>query len=145
MKVFTSVFSLGLFFSSSLFASWVVPTADLACTKDINPWGLPSLCFCPEASKYDQRIGYCVDGERYPILVQGVLNSEQAKLQGPDSGISLETNRGSFDLVIPRHERERLKRAHGLYFEAEGEFILLPDGQGPGRLTIIVDNLAWLE
>ena len=41
------------------------------CTKDLNSWGLPSICFCQEGFKYDQRIGFCVSkNQEFPRLTK---------------------------------------------------------------------------
>ncbi len=119
----------------------MVKTEGLACTEDYNPWGHGSFCPCPESTVYNKKIGECLAGEPYPILVSGVLHSKDALTQG----VSLETQYGTFALVVKLAELEKLQRADQLYFEAEGEFVLMPIDGAPARPTIIVDSLHWLE
>lgn len=60
-------------------------------------------------------------------------------------GVSLDTQYGSIDLVLKPAELEKLQRADPLYFEAEGEFILMPTENAQARPTLIVESLNWLE
>jgi len=130
-----------LFLVSTAQAAWVVKTEGLACTEDYNPWGHGSFCPCPESTVYNKKIGECLAGAPYPILVSGVLHSKQALTKG----VSLETQYGRFELVVKLAELEKLQRADQLYFEAEGEFILMPTEGSHARPTIIVESLNWLE
>jgi len=122
-------------------AAWVVPTEGLACTEDYNPWGHGSYCPCPESTVYNKKIGECLAGAPYPILVSGVLRSKDALTQGVD----LDTAFGKFHLVVKLAELDKLQRADQLYFEADGEFVLMPSDGQTARPTIIVDSLHWLD
>jgi hypothetical protein len=119
----------------------VVQAENIACTTDINPWGESSSCTCPEATTYNEKIGQCLVGEAYPIMVSGVLHSENALTRG----VSLETDYGTFQLVVKTDELAKLQKADGLYFEATGEFILMPAIKASARPTIIVETLVYLE
>lgn len=140
MKRFLPTLSC-LLLASAAQAAWVVKTEGLACTEDYNPWGHGSYCPCPEGTVYNKKIGECLAGAPYPILVSGVLHSKNALTQG----VSLETQYGTFELVVKLAELEKLQRADLLYFEAEGEFILMPTENAHARPTIIVESLHWLE
>jgi hypothetical protein len=138
-----AVFLSSLLFAGAAEAAWVVQAPALACTDDYNPWGHSGQCRCPEATVYNQKIGECLAGAPYPILVSGVMHSKDALTKG----VSLETQFGTFHLVVKLAELEKLQKADGLYFEADGEFVLMPAaGKGEAaRPTIIVESLAWLE
>lgn len=140
MKILALVLG-SLFLGPVAQAAWVVKTEGLACTEDYNPWGHGSYCPCPEGTAYNKKIGECLAGAPYPILVSGVLHSKDAV----NKGVSLETQFGTFELIVKLAEREKLQRADGLYFEADGEFILMPTDQAQARPTIIVESLSWLE
>ncbi|MDQ3230355.1 MAG: hypothetical protein M3Q07_00930 [Pseudobdellovibrionaceae bacterium] len=129
--------------ASAAQAAWVVPNeGQVACTDDYNAWGKASSCSCPEATVYNMKIGQCLAGVPYPILVSGVLHSKNAL----KNGVSLETSYGTFQLVVKLAELEKLQRADQLYFEADGEFVLMPSaGKSAARPTILVENLSWLE
>jgi hypothetical protein len=126
-------------------AAWVVDAQALPCTQDYNPWGHGSSCACPEATQYNQKIGRCLQGEAYPILVQGVLHSDVMAIGGETTGIELETKFGRFELVVKLADIPKLQRANGLPFEVSGEFLLMPGVEMPRRLVIIVDQLNWLD
>jgi hypothetical protein len=119
----------------------VVKTEGLACTEDYNAWGHGSFCPCPESTVYNPKIGECLAGVPYPILVSGVLHSKDAKTKG----VSLDTQFGSFQLVVKLAELTKLERADQLYFEVDGEFILMPTENAAARPTIIVESIHWLE
>jgi hypothetical protein len=119
----------------------VVKTEGLACTEDYNAWGHGSYCPCPEGTAYNKKIGECLAGAPYPILVSGVLHSKNAMTRG----VRLETEYGMFELVVKLAELEKLQRADQLYFEADGEFILMPTESVHAHPTIIVESLHWLE
>jgi hypothetical protein len=135
------LFLASLFLASAAQAAWVVKTEGLACTEDYNAWGHGSYCPCPEGTVYNQKIGECLAGAPYPIMVSGVLHSKHAKTKG----VSLETQFGRFQLVVKLTELEKLERADQLYFEVEGEFILMPTENSEARPTIIVESIHWLE
>lgn len=119
----------------------MVQVETLACTNDINPWGESGSCTCPEATSYNEKIGQCLVGEPYPIMVSGVLQSKNALTRG----VSLKTDYGTFQLVVKTDDLAKLQKANGLYFEATGEFILMPAVRPSGRPTIIVESLVYLE
>jgi hypothetical protein len=131
--------------TAPLQAAWIVKTDRMVCTQDFNPWGHSSRCQCPEASVWNQKIGECLKGEKYPILVQGVIRSDVFAIGGETTGIELQTADGTFELVVKLEDQEKLQRANGLYFEVSGEFVLKRGVERPWRPTIIVDSLAWLE
>lgn len=140
MKIATSLLFAALT-STAAEAAWVVKTQGLACTEDYNEWGHGSFCPCPESTVYNKKIGECLSGAPYPIMVSGVLHSKFAFTEG----VSLHTDYGTFHLIVKLAEREKLQRADGLYFEAEGEFVLMPTEETQARPTIIVESLQWLE
>ncbi len=141
MKLINTLILASLCWASSASAALVLKTEGLACTEDYNEWGHGSFCPCPESSVYNKKVGECLVGDPWPILVQGTLLSKNAT--GPR--VALATKFGRFELLVKRSEVEKLRRAHGLSFEVSGEFILLQGKDKKDQPTIIVDTLSWLE
>lgn len=134
-----------IFASAATYGAWVVDTPALVCTLDFNEWGHGSSCGCPEATQYNQRIGLCLQGEAYPIRVQGVLHSGVTAIGGETTGFELETKFGRFELIVRLAEIAKLQKANGLTFEVSGEFFLIPGVEIHKRSVIVVDELNWLE
>lgn len=145
MKIFNAVLMTASISASTVYAAWVVDTQALACTQDYNEWGRGSSCGCPEATQYNQKIGLCLQGEAYPIRVQGVLHSDVMAIGGEAAGFELETKFGRFELIVKLAEIAKLQKANGLTFEVSGEFLLIPGVETQKRAVIIVDKLNWLE
>ncbi len=133
----TIMASLALLLSSSAaHAAWIKPTPELVCTLDVNAWGKSSSCACPEGAPYNEKIGLCLTGDKYPIMISGSIRSAEADTKG----VFIETEVETFQLIVKTTELNRLKRVNGLYFEVEGEFLL--QNRKP---VIIVDHLRWLD
>jgi hypothetical protein len=145
MNVLNAMLMTAGILASTAHGAWVVDTPALACTQDYNEWGRGSSCGCPEATQYNQKIGRCLQGEAYPIRVQGVLHSGVMAVGGETTGIELETKFGRFELIVRRAEIAKLQKANGLTFEASGEFLLIPGVEILKRAVIIVNELNWLE
>ncbi len=128
-------------------AAWIVePSHAMACTKDANPWGHSSRCACPEATQYNEKLGKCTRGEKYPILVQGTLRTGLVFIGGETTGFELQTEDGKFELVLSLADQEKLaQKGNGLPFEVSGEFVLRYGVERPLRPTIIVDTINWLD
>lgn len=141
MKFLKSLFLASLFFSSISQAAIVLKTPTMACTRDLNEWGKASQCQCPEATNYNQKIGECLVGETWPILVEGVIRSKEADTKG----VILETKFGRFPLILKGEEIEKLSRVNGLPFEVSGELVLTTDKRMTPKSIIIVDTLSWLD
>lgn len=135
MKLLKSIL-LSSLFSAPAQAAWVMPTENLACTADINPWGVSSSCACPHGLPYNEKIGQCLTGEPYPIMISGSLRSEDAL----NKGVFIDTQVGVFKIIVKTAELEKLQSANGYYFEVEGEFLLLNK-----ESVIVADRLSWLE
>ena len=145
MKVLNAILMAAGIFASASYGAWVVDTQVLACTQDFNEWGHGSRCGCPEATQYNQRIGRCLQGEAYPIRVQGVLHSGVMAIGGETTGFELETKFGRFELIVRLADVAKLQKANGLTFEVSGEFLLMPGVETHQRPVIVVDELNWLE
>ncbi|RYZ78172.1 MAG: hypothetical protein EOP04_30210, partial [Proteobacteria bacterium] len=85
-----------LFCSSIAQAAWIMPVQNLTCTTDINPWGTSSSCVCPEGTTYNDKIGQCLTGEKYPIMISGSIRSKEAE----SKGVFIDTQVGSFKLIV---------------------------------------------
>lgn len=125
-----------LFSSTVAQAAWVLPVQNLTCTGDTNVWGQNQACECPESSIYNEKLGKCLIGERYPIMISGSLRTKDAQ----DKGAFFDTQVGQFQLVVKKSELSRLETVHNRYFEVEGEFVLLDN-----KAVILVDHLRRLE
>ena len=145
MKILNAMLMTAGILASTAHGAWVVDMHALACTLDYNEWGRASSCGCPEATQYNQKIGRCLQGEGYPIRVQGVLRSDVVAIGGDTTGFELETKFGRFELIVKLAEIAKLQKANGLTFEVSGEFLLLPGVETPKRSVILVDELNWLE
>lgn len=140
MKILPAMFLVFLtsLLTSSLQAAWILPTQEkLICTTDINSYGVSSSCGCPEEGRYNDKIGRCVKGDAYPIMVSGSLRSKDAVAKNL---VYLDTQFGRFQLIVKKSELLKLQGANGLYFEVEGEFLLLDQ-----KPVILVDRLSWLD
>lgn len=135
MKFFCATIATFLW-TTAVQAAWVLPVNNLTCTTDINPWGTSSSCACPEGAPYNEKIGQCLTGEKYPIMISGSIRSADAETQG----VFIDTQVGKFKLVVKTSELQRLQRVNGLYFEVEGEFLLFQE-----KPVILVDHLRWLD
>jgi hypothetical protein len=144
MKILNAMLMTAGILASTAQGAWVVETQTLACTLDYNQWGHGSSCGCPEATQYNQKIGLCLQGEAYPIRVQGVLHSGVA-IGEESTAIELETRFGRFELIVKLSEIAKLQKANGLTFEVSGEFLLIPGVEAGKRSVIIVDEMNWLE
>ena len=145
MKILKALLATVGILASTAHGAWVVETQTLACTLDYNQWGHGSSCGCPEATQYNQKTGLCLQGEAYPIRVQGILHSSVAAIAGESTAIELETRFGRFELIVKLAEITKLQKANGLSFEVSGEFLLMPGAETHKRSVIMVDELNWLE
>ncbi len=145
MKMLNALLMTAGILASTAHGAWVVETQTLACTLDYNQWGHGSSCGCPEATQYNQKIGLCLQGEAYPIRVQGVLHSDVMAIAGETTGIELETKFGRFELMVKLPDIVKMQKGNGLTFEVSGEFLLIPGVEARRRSVIIVDELNWLE
>jgi hypothetical protein len=145
MKILCAMLVTAGISASTAYGAWVVDARALACTQDYNEWGHGSSCGCPEATQYNQKIGRCLQGEAYPIRVQGVLHSGVTATGGETTGIELETKFGRFELIAKLADIAKLQKANGLTFEVSGEFLLMPGVEARRRSVILVDELNWLE
>ena len=145
MKSLNAILMTAGIFASAAHGAWVVDKQSLPCTLDYNEWGHGSSCGCPEGAQYNQKIGLCLQGEAYPIRVQGILHSGVMAIGGEATGFELETKSGRFELIVKVAEIAKLQKANGLTFEVSGEFLLMPGVETHQRSVIIVDELNWLE
>ncbi|WP_141733307.1 hypothetical protein [Oligoflexus tunisiensis] len=148
MKFFNAILFSLISVTSAAQGAEIFPTENLGCTKDLNPWGKPSRCFCPVESRYDARLGSCVIGEYESITVSGQVVTGIVAIGGETTGIALRTFENpdvSYELVVTREDRRILSRLNGLPFEVEGDFIELPGLETGARPAIIVKELRWLD
>lgn len=139
---------LGLLGTSLAFSATVVPSQDMICTRDLNPWRQSSICSCPDNTRYDQRIGYCVEGPAYPATVRGEIETGVMAVGGETSGIVLESlSDARFDLVLSNDLLRQLEEGteRGQIFEVEGEYIELPGTEIPLRPSLIVSSIRELR
>ncbi len=150
-EVINMKFILSLFFASiiatSASAVTIVPVENQICTRDLNLWGQPSRCSCPDEVSYDQRIGKCVIGEVEPIVVSGELLTGVSAIGGETTGFVLsDANRGDFELILTRPLRAEFSEldTSGTMYQIEGEYVLVEGIEIPERPTIIVTGIKPL-
>ena len=114
------------------------------CTKDINPWGRPSMCICEEGMKYDQRVALCLpeDMELPPIQIRGKIIAPMASIGGETSDFVLEESGSAkqYDLVLSLKDREEIAKYGDREIEIKGEAITLPGVERDDRPGIIVEQ-----
>lgn len=118
------------------------------CTRDINPWGHPSKCSCPEQNyRYNQRIGLCVhkdDQNEKQVSLVGVLRTHVMAIGGETSGTTLTTDSGTFDLILSRKERKSVKALDGKNVSVTGYVTTLTGVEIKERKAIIVMDIKDL-
>ena len=112
------------------------------CTKDLNPWGLPSVCFCQGGFKYDQRIGFCVsENQEFPQLTKrGVLLIlDQEKIE--KQFILNVSEKEKYKLILNFDDQMSILEYENQLVEVRGDFFLLPRGEKKIK-TIIVNKFG---
>ena len=129
------------------FATWIVPVSATICTRDYNAWGKASICDCPHATRYENRIGQCVQGAPIDISVEGFVAPE-LNLDGDTVGYILsKSETKSFQLVLPIALRAKFDEGllEGIKFRISGEVIENFDGTEIVQPTIIVEKIEPLD
>ena len=108
------------------------------CTKDINSWGLPSVCFCQNGYHYDKRIGYCVpDHYQFPkITKQGklfILNENKNKKQF----ILNTTETEGYKLVLNIKDQLSIMKYKNQIITIEGESFMFKQKEKKTKLIIV--------
>jgi hypothetical protein len=120
---------------------------DVICTRDINPWGKPSHCSCPEEARYDRRIGRCLVGDADLVTVEGPISENMLAIGGETTGFVVSNeNKGDFELVLSFEQKYLISEAEsrGLTYKIDGELINVPGVEIEKRPTILVDKLEIL-
>lgn len=134
--------------STLAFSATVVPAPEMICTRDLNPWLQSSRCSCPEETRYDQRIGYCVKGPAENLAIRGEIETNVLAIGGETTGIVLTSlNDARYELIMPAAWEEKAKawETQGRTFEVRGEFIDLPAVELPARPALIVSSIQELS
>lgn len=120
---------------------------DGICTRDFNLWGHASSCNCDEGAVYDDRAGLCLEGEESEkIIVQGAISAGMAAIGGETTGFLIETSEAkSFELILKLEDQQKLTKLSGLWFEIEGEPIIIESVEMKHRQVLIVDVIRVLE
>ena len=114
------------------------------CTRDINPWGHPSKCSCPQQNyRYNPRIGLCVhqdDQNEKQVTLVGVLRTQVMAIGGETTGTTLLTDNGTFDIILSRSRMERMnvKALDGKNVSVTGYVTTLTGVEIKERKAIIV-------
>lgn len=148
MKILSAIILSLAGFAATAQSAEIISATGQACSKDINPWGHPSYCICPDPSRYDQRIGSCVVGAYEPIIVSGQILAGLAAIGGETTGIALRTfdhPQVTYELVLTKKDHKKLSQLNGVPFEVEGDFVKLPGVEAGPRPAIIVRELRWLD
>ncbi|MBC7661341.1 MAG: hypothetical protein H7249_16725 [Chitinophagaceae bacterium] len=143
MKNFLTLIFSGLL-THTAFATTIAPVDVGMCTRDFNPWGHSSMCSCPHATRYDLRIGRCVQGAPVEANQLGVISKELA-IGGETSGAVLNTDEGQkFELILSRQASAQLEDPQNLgqKYQISGEILEVEGLETATRPTIIVDALV---
>lgn len=116
------------------------------CTNDINVWGNSSSCTCNEGN-YDERSGLCLVGNgAESVRVQGKVTAGVMAIGGETTGYIISTPEGeTYELILKMDDRQKLDRLSGLWFEIEGELVVIQSPELAERKAIIVEKIAHLE
>lgn len=117
---------------------------DVICTRDINPWGKPSHCSCPDEARYDRRLGRCLIGDADIVSVEGPINEASMAVGGETTGFVVSNaNKGDFELVLSFEQKHNIAEVEskGLTYKINGELINVPGVEITKRPTILVDSL----
>lgn len=113
------------------------------CTRDINAWGNPSRCHCPNGLKYNEKAKLCFpqDIKLPKIIIQGKLNTHS---RGEFIDMTLEGVEQHYGLILTRQKIENLRRLNALYFEVQGELFFLSN-MAAKTPAVIVEEVYILE
>ena len=118
------------------------------CTKDLNEWGNPSKCRCPEKTVYNSKARICLpENTKLPFLmIQGKLAAGLMAIGSETTGFEIQTEKeGVFELVLKTKDKLKLKDLDKVYIEIEGNFIYLPRTEKKVRKAVIVERISVLE
>lgn len=144
---------LAAFFVTSLlatpaFATWIAPVSTGACTRDFNPWGQASICECPHATRYENRIGACVQGAAIDVVVDGHITPVRSLEDDAVTFVLSDAkSEKSYTVVLPLELRSKfeVKEFAAVKFRVSGEVIENYDGTPIEQPTIILDRLDLWE
>lgn len=117
------------------------------CTRDINAWGKPSHCSCPDETRYDRRIGRCLAGDADIVSVEGPIASDVLAAGGETTGFVVSNaNSGDYELVLSFEQKFLIEEAKnkGLTYKIDGELVNVPGVEINKRPTILVDSIEVL-
>lgn len=129
------------------FATWIAPVSTSICTRDFNAWGNASICECPHATRYENRIGQCVQGAPIEISVDGHIHPE-LNAEGEATAYILSKNEHeTFKLVLPFRLRAKLDKPlfQAMKLRISGEVIENYDGSEIAQPTIIVEKIELID
>lgn len=135
------------FLATPAFATWIAPVSASVCTRDFNAWGQASTCQCPHATRYENRLGACVQGAPVAIEVEGYVAPE-LNLDGDVVAYTLnKTETESFKVILPLALRPKFeeKEFQSLKFRISGEVIENYDGSVDAQPTIILEKIEPLD
>lgn len=131
-----------LVFSQAGYAQFVKPPR--ICTRDINQWGHPSRCSCPEGYKYNPMNGFCVNksAKTQQLTLTGVLRTNIMAIGGETTGTILQTESGNYDLILHRKDARQTHSLDGKKVSVVGLVVAMEGVEIKGRKAIIVQSLA---
>jgi hypothetical protein len=144
MKNFTALVFTGIF-AVPAFSATIAPASASICTRDFNPWGHASQCECPSETRYERRVGQCIQGQAVEISIEGSI--VPARNDEGDVVAYKVTKSGaeSFKIVLPLALRERFasETYQDVKFRLKGDLIESFDGQDL-EPTLIVERIEAL-
>jgi hypothetical protein len=142
MKTAMMIALVGIMGSYQLNAStWIQNYKPASCTRDVNDWGNPSVCLCPETAEYVERIGECVTNQ---VTLQGEIKTGIYAIGGETTGVILKTEKGVFELVLSRNQVAEIEENDDMLYEVSGIVYIKQGVERGARRILVVDQLTGL-
>ncbi len=144
MKNFIALlFASATLYASSSFATTIAPVETLACTRDFNAWGHAGNCACPHATRYENRLGACVQGAPVAFSTEGELSTEVA-IGGETTGLVIvDSSNDTYELIVNRQTQAQIDEliAQGVKYRVTGEILEVDGVESGARPTVLVDTI----
>ncbi|RZA25770.1 MAG: hypothetical protein EOP10_05860 [Proteobacteria bacterium] len=131
------------FLAAPAFASSIAPESASICTRDFNSWGQSSHCECPDATRYEDRIGQCVQGLPVEIAVEGYIYPSRNEDGDVVAYRIMKNGTESYKIALPFALREKFsdEKLEGTKILFKGEVVQHLSGNEVVETTIIVNEI----
>ena len=114
------------------------------CTKDINPWGNPSHCYCNKEEKYIPQLGKCLRQKHSAkrVYETGIILAPVFSIGGETTGIHLKKdNKEEIELVLDHSHKEKIKDLYNKQINIYGQIFYLEGIEKKQRKILVVETL----